>query len=139
MIITSIIIVVIISSIISVKALREENSALNAQRNNNENNNENTRSAAKMIVTLSITFMIFNGYWFLLWIGIWIYDHYNKTESLAYNAIIIHHHLFMITLNSCANPIVYLMKNSGLHDYTKRGLLRLMRFVTGKIRSCIKE
>ena len=134
-IITSIITVVIFSSIVSVKALWEENSALNGQRNNYENN----RSASKMIVTLSITFMIFNGYWFLWWIGIWIYDYYNETDSLAYNAIIVHHNLMMLSINSCANPIVYLVKNSGLHDYTKRGVLRFMRFVTGKLRSCIDE
>ena len=56
-IIISIVVVVIISSIVSVKALRKENSALNGQRNNNGNN----RSASKMIVTLSITFIIQGG------------------------------------------------------------------------------
>ena len=125
-IVIAIVIVVIISSVVSVRALKKANSALNGQKNNSGN----SRSAAIMIVTLSITFIIFNATWCFMWMGMWIYISY-KPRNFPLLVIITFQNLVLVTLNSCANPIVYLVKNSRLHDYTKKNLLRLMKLVIG--------
>ena len=126
-IVVAIVITVIISSVVSVRVLKKAKSALNGQKNNRGNN----RSAAIMIVILSITFIIFNATWSLMWMGLWIYISY-KPRNFALLVIITFQNLVLVTLNSCANPLVYLVKNSGLHDYTKKNLLRLTKFVVGK-------
>lgn len=126
-IITTIVVVVILSCVVSVKALKNANSSMNGQKNTNGNG----MNAAKMIVALSITFIIFNGTWCFMWVVLWIYITY-ITKNFAILVIIIFQTLVMVTLNSCANPIVYLVRNSGLHEYAKRNVLNFKRFVVGK-------
>ena len=114
--------VVGISCIIVVKALRRPRDILTQQ--TERLNNENNRKASVMILTLSVIFVVMNGTWCLFWAictglespGLSSAE-LDFVEALPIFSIFIS--LFLMTLNSCANPLVYMLRNSRLNKYTK--------------------
>ena len=125
---TILIIVTIVgmSTAMSVKTLRT-----NTISTRQAANNENSRKATIMILTLSIIFVISNGAWGLIWAIITaLYPESCSDEATSTMTATIAQVLnyFWIALNSTANPIVYMTRNSALNDYTKTHLTRLRRF-----------
>ena len=121
--------VVGISCVIVVKALGTPPEILTQQ--TERLNNENNRKATVLILTLSLIFVVMNGTWCLFWAictGVdspgFRHSDLDFFESLPIFAIFIS--LFLMTLNSCANPLVYMLRNSRLNDYTK-SLFRVLR------------
>ena len=123
------VVVVGISCVIVVKALRRPPEILTQQ--TERLNNENNKKASVMILTLSVIFVVMNGTWCLFWAictgtkspGFRSAD-LDFVEVLPIFAIFIS--LFLMTLNSCANPLVYMLRNSRLNEYTK-SLFRTFR------------
>ena len=127
-------VVVGIFTVISVRALRNSNKIIAAQKIKYEN----SRKAAIMIITLSTVFVISNGMWSVIWGVAWVVaitgskdGSSGEAEStgkanLAFAQLI---NIVMIALNSSCNPIVYILRNSALNEYTKTHFRRLGRFL----------
>ena len=117
---------------ISVKTLRNPNEVLRGR----AANSANSRKAAMMILILSIIFVICNGAWSIIWAiltDILPNDGPSDESSRTLIAQIINY--FWVAVNSSANPIVYMTRNSALNDYTKTPLTRLMRFIMASIQT----
>ena len=127
-------VVVGIFTVISVRSLRNSNKIIAAQKIKYEN----SRKAAIMIITLSTVFVISNGMWSVIWGVAWVValtgskdGSSGEAEStgkanLAFAQLI---NIVMIALNSSCNPIVYILRNSALNEYTKTHFKRLGRFL----------
>ena len=109
-----------VSSVIVVRALRRppEIRPQQARRQNNEAN----KKATVMILTLAVIFVILNGTWCVFWaictiigFSINIYSGFAKT-FLSFAMFL---SLFLITTNSFANPVVFMLRNSKLNNHTK--------------------
>jgi hypothetical protein len=122
------VILVGIFSGISVKTLRASTVVPSDQKIRMKNN----RKAAIMIVTLCIVFMICNGAWCIMWnvLNSVIPSGDLKTEyAVAIDLSVILLNIALIAINSSVNPIVYIMRNSALNEYTKTHLMRLWRLI----------
>ena len=120
-----------LSTAISVKTLKTSNQATTGQ----AANNENSRKATIMILTLSILFVMINGTWGLIGaIATALYPDRCSNETTMATIIAQMFSFFFFSLNSSANPIVYIMRNSALNDYTETHLVRLTR----SIATCIQ-
>ena len=118
--------VVTISCGISVKTLKNPNEVQSGQ----TLNDEKSRKAALMIITLSIIFVICNGAWCVMWFVVIAISPQNDTptESDVWIAMIaMFLNSFLITVNSSVNPIVYILRNSALNQYTRKHFLWLRR------------
>ena len=116
--------IVSICTAISVKTLKTSNEVSRGQ----AANNENCRKATKMILTLSIIFVICNGTWTIIWVVIYAFLTIGNGSMERLMGIFLN--IVVVSLNSSANPIVYMTRNSALKDYTKTHLTRLMSFIT---------
>ena len=115
-----------LSTAISVKTLKTSNEVRTGQ----AANNKNSRKATIMILTLSILFVMINGTWGLIGaIFTALYSDRCSNETTMATIIAQMFSFFFFSLNSSANPIVYIMRNSALNDYTKTHLVRLTRFI----------
>ena len=119
-----------ISSVIVVRALRRPPEILAQQAG--RRNNETNRRATEMILTLSVIFAILNGAWCVFWaictvIVCSVKFHGDFVRTLRLFAMFLS--LFLITINSFANPVVYMLRNSRLNNHTKsllRGVKQLL-------------
>ena len=118
---------------ISVKTLRNSNEVLREQ----TANSDNSRKAAIMILILSIIFVICNGAWSIMWAILTdiLPNDGASDESSTRTLIAQIINYFWVTVNSSANPIVYILRNSALNDYTATHLTRLMRFIMASIQT----
>ena len=108
-----------VSSVIVVTALRRPPVFLELQAG--RRNNETNRKATVMILTLSIIFVILNGAWCVFWAICTILAYSNIhayfIQILRFFAMFLS--LFLIAINSFANPVVYMLRNSRLKNHTK--------------------
>jgi hypothetical protein len=117
---------------ISVKTLRNSNELSAGQ----QVNIKNSRKAALMIVTLCFVYVICNGAWCIMWISLTVIFRTDGNSEKASNTRILAMilNIAMIAINSCVNPIVYVMKNSALNEYTKTHLMTLWKLLITNIR-----
>ena len=116
-----------ILTVLSLKALRKSKSIKIGQKVQNEN----SKKASIVILTLSIIFIACNGVWCLMWLPSLAVNTSQKSKHIL-RIITVFINIFMMSLNSSANPVVYLVRNSGLNRYVKRNVLRLRRlFIDG--------
>ena len=111
------VLVVGIFSFMSVRALRNSNQIPGRQ----NADNKNSRKASILVLTLSIIFLIFNGTWSVIWIYVSL-DHViqsgdpkNMQTMLFFSNIV---QIVILSLNSCANPFVYILRKSDLRTFT---------------------
>jgi hypothetical protein len=122
------VIIVGIFSDISVKTLRASTVVPSNQKIRMKNN----RKAAILIVTLCIVFMICNGAWCIMWTVLTIVTPSGNSMTEYAIAIRLSATLLsisMIAINSSVNPIIYIVRNSALNEYTKTHLMRLWRLI----------
>ena len=96
-------------------------------------NRENNRKATVMILTLPVVFVICNGTWCVFWITSMVNEGLetrSDSHSQATHIFGVFFYSFMITINSCANPVVYMIRNSRLNTYTKSLYIKLKGFIT---------
>ena len=130
-----------VSSVLVARALRKPPEVL-AQQDGRQNNTTN-RKATVMILTLSIIFVILNGTWCVYWVVSAIIYAYTEDEvkNMGDNMMIgifgTYLNGFLMTINSCANPVVYILRNSRLNGHTKSLLKRLTTFLKLKTENAI--
>ena len=113
-----------ILTVFSLKALRKSKSIKIGQKIQNEN----SKKASIVILTLSIIFLVCNGAWCLMWLPSLTLNISQKSKQIL-KMITVFLNIFMMSLNSSANPVVYLVRNSGLNRYVKRHMLRLRSYL----------
>ena len=113
------------SSVVAVKALRRSPEILTQQVGGP--NNEANRKATIMILTLSIIFVILNCTWCIVWAFCTMHGKPSNTKLVIFAMIF---GLFLMAINSGANPVVYMLKNSRLNTYIKSIFRRLKRYLT---------
>ena len=116
------------SSVIVVKALRRppEIQTQQTERPNNEAN----RKATIMILILSVIFVVMNCAWCIGWAIGTVISHLSATHS-EINVMLLG--LFLMAINSCANPVVYILRNSRLNNYAMSLFRRLKLFFSSNI------
>ena len=130
-----------VSSVLVARALRKPPEIL-VQQEGRQNNVAN-RKATVMILTLSIIFVILNGTWCVYWVvSAIIYactedEVKNKADNMMVGIFGTFLNNFVMTINSCANPVVYILRNSRLNDHTKSLLKRIKRFLMLKTENTI--
>ena len=130
-----------VSSVLVARALRQPPEIL-AQQEGRQNNATN-RKATIMILTLSIIFVILNGTWCVYWVVSAIIYAYtgDEVKNVGDNIMIgifgTYLNGFLMTINSCANPVVYILRNSRLNGHTKSLLKRLTTFLKLKTENAI--
>ena len=122
-----------VSSVIVVRALRRP-LEIQAQQTGRQHNEAN-RKATVMILTLSIIFVILNGTWCVFWASWTIIEFSNNDRSgvnviLTWRLFAMFLSLFLMTINSFANPVVYMLRNSRLNNHTRSLLRRVKQFLT---------
>ena len=119
--------IVAVSSVLAVRSLHKPPENLTQQTGQLQH-----RQATATILTLSVTFVITNSTWCVFWA---VYTAILKTEGIStidfsiMRMLGLYVTIYMVTINSIANPVIYIVKNSGLNDYTKNllgGLKRLL-------------
>ena len=131
------VVIVGISSVIVARALRKPPGIPTQQVGGR--NRENNRKATVIILALSIIFSICNATWCLFWaivMGIYL-SNTSDTLSVKIQIFGTFLNLFPLTINSCANPVVYLVRNSRLNTYTKSLLRRLKTVLSRKIENLL--
>ena len=126
---------VAVSSIIAVKILRKPDYILTKE--SPKHNKENSRNATIMILILSMVFVITNGIWCFFWVYVALHrdteddtEDEMKDETTKLTSMFgMFQSVFLIAINSGANPVVYLVKNSALNNYTKTLVRRLKEFL----------
>lgn len=106
-------------------------------------NNETNRKATVMILILSVVFVILNGTWCVFWATCTFIDKSLNSDSPEDQDLVdkmktlaMFVSLFLVTINSCANPLVYLLRNSRLNNHTTSLVRRLKQFLTRKDTNC---
>ena len=121
-------------SFISVRALKKPN-IIPCKQNAD---NKNSRKASTMVLALSIIFLIFNGTWSIIWIYVSL-DHIilsgdpKETQTMLFFSNIVQ--IVILSLNSCANPFVYILRKLELRAYTIELLGAMARFFMGGLRA----
>ena len=116
-----------ISGVIVVRALRRPSEILTQ---NGGANNEANRKATIMILTLLVIFVILNGTWIIVWTMYTVLEQLlDSVEVEIFETYVMFIGFFLIAANSCANPVVYMLKNSRLNNYTKSLFRRFKRFL----------
>ena len=117
-----------ISGAIVVRALRRPSDILTHQ--NGGANNEANRKATIMILTLLVIFVILNGTWAIVWTMYTVIEQsINSDELEMFRTHVMYIGFFLIAINSCANPVVYMLRNSRLNNYGRSILRRLKQFL----------
>ena len=117
-----------ISGVIVVRALRRPPEILTQQ--NGGANDEANRKATIMILTLLVIFVILNGTWIIVWTMYTVLEQLlDSVEVEIFEIYAMFIGFFLIAANSCANPVVYMLKNSRLNNYTKSLFRRFKRFL----------
>ena len=125
-----------ISSVIVIRALRRPPDIQTEQVD--EPNRETNRKATVMILTLSVVFVFLNGSWCVFWAICRVINETSETDGLENLEEMLEKFaqffsLFLMAINSCANPVVYMSRNSRLNNHTKslvRGLKRSLMMKT---------
>ena len=122
--------IVAVSSVLVVRSLHKPPENLTQHAGQIQN-----RQATVTILTLSVIFVITNSTWCVYWA---IYSTILKTEWDKIDFFImrmlgIFVTIYMVTINSIANPVIYIVKNSGLNDYTKNLLGGLKRLILSRV------
>ena len=136
--IMAMVITVGVSSITAVRILKKPDNVLSAPARHSK---ENSRNATTMILILSVIFVITNGISCIFWVylstaiypGI-VERTEEDTENLA-SLFGMFQSIFLIALNSWANPVVYVVKNSALNNYVKTKLRRCKVFLLSGLES----
>ena len=127
-----------VSSVIVVRALRRPPDILAQQAG--RQNNETNKKATVMILTLSVIFVILNGAWCVFWTicTIIVFSanfHRDFVQTLRLFAMFLS--LFLITINSFANPVVYMLRNSRLNSHTKSLLRGVKQFLMSNTENAV--
>ena len=116
--------VVGISGVSVVRALRRPSDILTHQ--NGGANNEANRKATIMILTLLVIFVILNGTWAIVWTMYTVIEQSIDSDELKiFETHVMFIGFLLIAINSCANPVVYMLRNSRLNNYGRSILRRL--------------
>ena len=122
------VVIVALSSLIIVRKLREPPKILTKQAG--RQNRETSRKATLMILTLMLIFVTINGAWCVFWsICTAVYRSSKNEDTIIMTTFSYFLNVFLITINSCANPVVYMLRNSRLNYYTKSLFTRLTTFI----------
>ena len=112
--------IIAVSCVIVARALRKppEIRTKQAEGQNRENRN---RKATVMILTLSVIFSICNGVWIFAWVITFALSTRSTRSYVDVKMEIfgLFLNVFLLTGNSCLNPIVYMTRNSSMNTYTK--------------------
>ena len=128
------------SSVIVVRALRKPPDILPQQVAGP--NRETNRKATVMILTLSVVFVFLNGSWCVFWAICTVINETSDTDgpgNLVKMLVKFVQFLsfFLIAINSCANPLVYMLRNSRLNNHTKSLVRGLKRSLMGETENAI--
>ena len=117
-----------ISCVIVIKALRRPPEILTQQVG--RTTNEASRKAAIMILIISIIFATLNCTWCIVWAICTVLGELSHSDEYKiFQTYAIFLGFFLMTVNSCANPLVYMLRNSRLNNYTKSLFRRFKRFL----------
>ena len=131
---------VAVSSIIAVKILKKPDYILTKEPA--KHNKENSRNATIMILILSMVFVITNGIWCIFWAYLAFHrdteddtgeDTKDESSTKLTSMFGMFQSVFLIAINSAANPVVYLVKNSALNNYTKTLIRRFKAFLFSRL------
>ena len=122
-----------VSSVVVARSLRKPPDIPSQAQQAGRPISEANRKATVMILTLSVFFFIYNSTWCLIWAICTIiyrkqFDNLDNQNQLLV-IISFFSNLFMIAINSSTNPVVYILRNSGLNQFTKTFSRGVWRFV----------
>ena len=122
-----------VSSVVVARSLRKPPDIPSQAQQADRPIREANRKATVMILTLSVFFFIYNSTWCLIWAICTIiyrkqFDNLDDQNQLLV-MISFFSNLFMIAINSSTNPVVYILRNSGLNQFTKTFSRGVWRFV----------
>ena len=94
---------------------------IRTQQAGGQNRETRSRKATVMILVLSLIFSICNGVWIFAWVIIFALSSRSNRRNVDVKMGIfgLFLNVFLLTANSCLNPIVYMTRNSRLNTYTK--------------------
>ena len=126
-IVAVIVIIVAVCSGLTVKSLRCPAMTEVTVDSGNERSDSHNRRASIMILLLSFIFVLINGSWIatILMLNIEVIKRVEQAKVVEMTFIT----LILMPVNSVANPLIYISRNSALKEYTRSSVMKLRRYI----------